>query len=335
MNALVALVGVVLLSVVAWLGAEAGLETVFSTLLPGLALIVFFAGVIVKIIKWARTAVPFRVTTTTGQQKSLPWIEHSKFDCPYTRTQTFMRMVLEVLFFRTLFRNTRAGVTGAAEDRRLVYGSSKYLWLAAIVFHYCFLVVVVRHLRFFAEPVPGFVRFIESLDAFFEIGVPGIYLTSFGLLAGLFYLLYRRFADAQVRFMSLAADYFALFLLLGIAISGMLLRYTPIRTDIMAVKELAMGLWTLTPVFIAGANPVFYIHLFLVSVLLIYFPFSKLMHAGGIFFSPTRNLPNDNRARRHVNPWADELPNRTHTYEEWEEEFADVMTAAGMELDKK
>ena len=333
MNALVALIGVGLLALIAGVGAGAGLETVFTLVLPGLALVVFVLGVIARVVRWARRPVPFRITTTCGQQKSLPWIRQSPLDNPYTKTQAFFRMVAEVLLFRSLFRNTRAALAGPAADRRLVYGASKYLWLGAIVFHYAFLVVVLRHLRFFTEPVPGFVNFVERLDAFFQLGVPSIYITSFLLLGGLFYLLYRRFADPQVRFMSLSADYFALFLLLGIAISGALLRYTPWRTDIAAVKELALGLWTLTPVTIQDAHPVFYIHLFLVSALLTYFPFSKLMHAGGVFFSPTRNMPNDTRVRRHVNPWADELIDNTHTYEEWEEEFADVMKAAGFELD--
>jgi len=135
--------------------------------------------------------------------------------------------------------------------------------------------------------------------------------------------------------MSLPADYFALFLLLGIAVSGGLLRYTSLRTDIVGVKDLVSGLWNFSPVALEGAHGMFYVHLFLVCVLLAYFPFSKLMHAGGIFFSPTRNLPNDNRARRHVNPWADEIPQTTHTYAEWEEEFADVMKAADMKLDKE
>jgi len=84
-----------------------------------------------------------------------------------------------------------------------------------------------------------------------------------------------------------------------------------------------------------GANPAFTVHLFLLTVLMAYFPFSKLMHAGGVFFSPTRNMPNDNRTRRHVNPWADELPSKTHSYEDYEEEFADIMKAAGYKLDKE
>jgi nitrate reductase gamma subunit len=335
MNTLVALIGVFLLALIAWVGAGIGLQTIFTLVLPGLALVIFVLGVIARIVGWARRPVPFKITTTCGQQKSLPWIQHSPLDNPYTKLQAFFRMVGEILLFRSLFRNTRAALAGSATDRRLVYGSSKYLWLGAIVFHYSFLVVILHHLRFFTEPVPGFVVFVERLDSFFQIGVPTFYITSFTLLAGLGYLLYRRLADGQVRFMSLLSDYFALFLLLGIGITGALLRYTPWRTDITTVKELALGLWTLTPVTIHGAHPIFYVHLFLVSVLLAYFPFSKLMHAGGIFLSPTRNMPNDNRAHRHVNPWGDELIDNTHTYEEWEEEFAGVLKTAGFELEHK
>ena len=45
------------------------------------------------------------------------------------------------------------------------------------------------------------------------------------------------------------------------------------------------------------------------------------MHMGGVFLSPTRNLANNSRSRRHVNPW--NYPVKTHTYAEWEEEFRD------------
>jgi len=334
MNALFALIGVLLLVLFAGLGSRvSGLNTLFTVVLPYAAFAILVIGVIARIVKWARVPVPFKITTTCGQQKSLDWIEPNRFDCPSSKLGTFWRMFLEILFFRSLFRNTRAALT---EQKNLVYGASKYLWLGAIVFHYCFLIVLIRHLRFSVEPVPGFVAFIEYWDSFFQIGLPNIYLTSFGLLLGLLYLLWRRFADSQVRYMSLASDYFALFLLLGIAATGVLLRYvTGTRTDIVAVKEMAVGWLTLRPHVLEGASPFFAIHLFLVTVLMAYFPFSKLMHAGGIFFSPTRNMPNDNRIRRHVNPWAAELPSKTHTYAEWEEEFADVLKAAGYQLDKE
>ena len=332
MNVLLALAGVIVLVLIATIGTGAAqLYTVFGVILPGVAVVVFLLGVIMRVVNWARTPVPFNITTTTGQQKSLDWIEYNSLDCPYDKKTAFMRMALEVLLFRSLFRNTKASLTD--DHSSLVYGSSKLLWLAAIVFHYSLLVVVLRHLRFFMQPTPFFVNWLDNIDGMFEIGLPSIYLTSFALLIALLFLLYRRFADAQVRFMSLLSDYFALFLLLGIVISGGMLRYTTARVDIVQVKELALGIWTMNPVVVEGASPVFYVHLFLVSSLLIYFPFSKLMHAGGIFFSPTRNLPNDNRRVRYVNPWADEIPSRTHSYAAWEKEFAEPMRRAGMKLD--
>ena len=72
--------------------------------------------------------------------------------------------------------------------------------------------------------------------------------------------------------------------------------------------------------------------MFLVSVLLAYFPFSKLMHLGGIFFSPTRNMRADTRAVRHVNPW--NYPVNVHTYEEYEDDFRDKMIEAGLPVDR-
>ena len=93
-----------------------------------------------------------------------------------------------------------------------------------------------------------------------------------------------------------------------------------------------MGLVTLRPTIPEGVGAVFYIHLFFVSILLAYFPFSKLMHLGGIFLSPTRNLTTDTRANRHINPWNYPVP--VHTYEEYEDEFRDKMIEAGLPVDK-
>jgi len=46
------------------------------------------------------------------------------------------------------------------------------------------------------------------------------------------------------------------------------------------------------------------VHLALVASLMIIFPFSKLLHAPGVFFSPTRNQADNSRDKRHVTPWA-------------------------------
>jgi nitrate reductase gamma subunit len=129
----------------------------------------------------------------------------------------------------------------------------------------------------------------------------------------------------------LVADYFPLFLIMAIAASGILMRHF-FKVDVVAVKEMAMSLVSLRPAVPEGIGLLFFVHLFFVSALFAYFPFSKLMHLGGVFMSPTRNLANTSRMRRHVNPWNYDV--KTHTYEEYEDEFREVMRNAGLPLEK-
>jgi nitrate reductase gamma subunit len=159
-----------------------------------------------------------------------------------------------------------------------------------------------------------------------------ILATDLVILAAVTFLFLRRVVDPKLRYISLAGDYFPLFLILSIAVTGVLMRYLT-KIDLLGVKTLGTGLLSFHPVVPEGISPLFFIHLFLVTVLIAYFPFSKLMHFAGVFMSPTRNLANNNRAHRHVNPW--NYPVKVHTYEEYEEEFHDVMKAAGLPLEKE
>jgi nitrate reductase gamma subunit len=330
MNAASALVAVLLLVALAFAGAQvAPLRPLFGTALPYLAIVVFLGGLVWRVLKWSRSPVPFRITSTCGQQQSLPWIKQSKLDCPSTTLGVIGRMALEVLLFRSLFRNTKAELHSGP---KLAYGEEKWLWLAAMAFHWSFLIIFLRHLRFFLEPVPACVLALSTLDGFFQIGAPVLYWTGVISLAALLYLLSRRLWNPQVRYISLFTDYFALFLLIGLIGTGLLMRYFT-KVDIVQVKQLAIGLVTLSPVVPEAPGSLFFMHLFLLSVLLAYFPFSKLVHAPGVFLSPTRNLANNNRMQRHVNPWNPEV--KVHTYAEWEEEFHDKIVACGLPLDKE
>ncbi|NDV25834.1 sulfate reduction electron transfer complex DsrMKJOP subunit DsrM [Desulfovibrio sp. JC010] len=330
MNALYSLVLVFALVLIALFGVgSAHMAGLFGTLLPYVAVAVFLVGFARKVICWAKSPVPFRIPTTAGQQKSLDFIQHDRFDNPVTPGQTFIRMVLEVCCFRTLFRNTKVEL----RDGRVTYASSKFLWLFSLLFHYSFLLIVIRHMRLFFEPVPECIAFVEMIDGIMQIGVPRLYMSDLLILAGLGFLLGRRLQDPKLRYISLVTDYFPLLLIIGIALSGIYMRYFA-HVDIMAIKKLTMGLVTFSPVIPAGISVVFYIHLFLVCVLLVYFPFSKLMHAGGVFLSPTRNMPNDTRINHHENPWND--PNiKPHSYEAYEDEFREPMIEAGLPVDKK
>ncbi len=321
------LVGV--LALIAFFGAQAGGQALFGIVLPYFAIAVFLVGIALRVVGWARSAVPFRIPTTCGQQSSLPWIKSSHLDNPSTGLGAAARMALEVLTFRSLFRNTRGEVRPGG---RFTFSPDKWLWAAALAFHYSFLVIFLRHYRFFAQPVPAAVGWIESLDGFFQVGLPIVYVSDIVLVAAIGYLLWRRLADARLRYMSLPADYFPLALILGVALSGVFLRYFT-RTDVVAVKELAIGLVSMHPAVPQGITPLVFVHVFLVSVLLAYFPFSKLVHMAGVFLSPTRNLANDNRMRRHINPW--NPPIVGHTYAEWEHEFHDKLKASGIPLDEE
>jgi nitrate reductase gamma subunit len=205
------LLAVFLLALIAYLGSSIGLQWLFGIVLPYLAVVIFIVGVVRRVLGWSSSAVPFRITTTCGQQKSMPWVKQATIDNPSTGLGVFIRMALEILTFRSLFRNTRItfSCAGCSSQRPL-------------------------HL-------PG---------------------------RGLF----------------------PLFLIMGIALHR---HFHALRHQSgyhVAIKELTMGLVTFHGTIPRASAVVLHAHMFLVSVLLAYFPFSKLMHLGGVFLSPTRNM---------------------------------------------
>jgi len=329
MNVLVSLAVVGGLFLLGFVGAAPGMGWVFGVVIPYLAVTLFLGGLIYRVMSWVSIPVPFRIPTTCGQQKSLAWIKQEKLDNPHNALTVIGRMALEILFFRSLLRNTKSRLI---EGGRVVYETNLALWLGAMAMHWSLLVILIRHLRLLTNTAPFFVTFLEKVDGFLEVEVPVIYATTVVFLVALVYLLLRRLASPQVRYISLATDYFPLFLLLGIGISGFWLRHLA-KTDIVGVKELAVGLTRFAPVAPDSISPLFYGHLFLVCVLLAYFPFSKLSHMAGVFLSPTRNLANNNRMVRHVNPW--DYPVKTHPYEEYEDEWREKMKAAGVPVERE
>ncbi len=308
-----------------------GMQYLFGVAIPYLAMALFLGGFCYRVIHWAKSPVPFKIPTTCGQGYSLPWIKQDKLEAPVNTSQVVARMFLEIFLFRSLWRNTKATVY---DGPKLTYESSKWLWLFGILFHYSFLVVIIRHMRLFLDPVPWVVSFLETGDSLLQIGAPAMYTTDVTIVLGLLFLFGRRLLNRQVRYISLANDYFPLFLILGIVITGILMRFF-IRTnvDINAIKQLAVGLVTFQPTIVTHISSLFYVHLFLVCALLAYFPFSKLMHMGGVFLSPTRNLANDSRMKRHVNPWNPDI--KPHSYAGYEDEFREDMIEQGIPVEKE
>ena len=329
MNLLTSLIAVLILTLLALGIALSGTLTYLLTVIIPYAVFVFFlAGFSYRIVKWARAPVPFRITTTCGQEKSLLWIRTNPLENPSGLWGVIGRMALEIFLFRSLFRNTKVDI----QQKRPVYGSAKWLWFFGLLFHWSLLIIVLRHLRFFIEPIAPFITALSSLDGFFEIGIPTLYLSDAAILAGITFLFLRRLIVPQVRYISLFTDYFSLLLILGVVGTGLLMRHF-FPADLLQVKNLALGWVTFSPVVPKGIGAVFYIHLCFVFVLMAWFPMSKLMHMGGVFLSPTRNLANNNRMKRHLNPW--NAPVKVHTYEEYEDEFREKMKLAGLPVEKE
>ena len=230
------------------------MSVVYAVLLYGAAG-VLLCGVGHRIFHYWRTPAPLKIPTTPA---------------PVTRSGVVLRMFREVVFFESLFKG------------------SKWTWLFGWIFHFALLLVLLRHLRYFIDPVWGWVEWLQPA---------GVY-AGYGMVFGLAGLWARRILVDRIRYISAPSDHLMLLLLLSIAGSGLFMKYV-LHTDIVAVKLFFLGLLSFDWQPIPG-DPVLLLHLFLVAVLLLIFPFSKLLHAPGLFFSPTLNQVDNPRERRYA-----------------------------------
>jgi nitrate reductase gamma subunit len=322
--------GILLLILLVVIGTEGiGLYSFFAIFIPYVAVFLFIIGFIYRVLKWGSSPVPFHIPTVCGQQKSLPWIKADNIDSPSTTGGVVKRLALEILLFRSLLKNEKVEVEA---PQKLLFRTSVLLWLGAMAFHWSFLVILLRHLRFFLEPLPSAMVVLQRLDSIFQNLLPILYISDVIILIALGYLLLRRVIYPHVKYISLPSDYFVLFMIAGIVLSGVLMRLI-FKVDLVQVKEWVMAMLSFRPMPPKGVNLLFYIHLFFVSLLIAYFPLSKLMHMPGILLSPTKNLKNISRNDRHFNPW--NHPVEVHTYEEYEEEFREPLKEVGLPVEKE
>jgi nitrate reductase gamma subunit len=223
---------------------------------------IFVVGVGLKIRVYARTPSPLKIPTTPA---------------PTTNAGVALRMTREVVFFESLFKG------------------SKWTWLLGWLFHASLLLVLLRHVRYFQDPVWAPIVFVQFFGTY----------AGLTMVAGLAGLWARRFLVDRVRYISTPSDHLHLALLLAIGLSGLAMRFVA-HTDIVAVKAFMLGLmrFSIQPL---PADPLLLLHLTLVATLMIIFPISKLLHAPGLFFSPTRHQTDNPREARHVATWASAL----------------------------
>jgi nitrate reductase gamma subunit len=237
------------------------MSTLFAILFY-LATLVFVVGLLYRIGVYTRIPAPLKIPTTPA---------------PITTGGVVLRMAREVLFFESLFK------------------SNLWIWGLGLLFHGSLALVLLRHLRYFTEPVWAWVAFIQPFGKYAGIT----------LLLGAAGLWARRLFVERIRYISTPSDHLMLALFIVIALSGLTMTFV-VHTDVVAVKGFFLGLmnfnWQVLP---SGIN--LYVHLLMVAVLLMIFPISKLLHAPGVFFSPSRNQTDNPREKRHISAWAKQL----------------------------
>jgi len=228
--------------------------------------VLFYIAILSLVIGLAMQITKFALTPAPLKIPTTP--------APVTQFGVILRMAREAALFESLFKGT------------------KWTWAFGWLFHISLFLVLLRHTRYFLPAMPELITLLQPF---------GIY-AGLTMIAGLAGLWGRRFLVDRIRYISVTSDHLILALLIAIAASGLTMKFL-VHTDIVSVKAFFTGLMTLNFKELP-ADPLLLLHLTLVAVLMIIFPYSKLIHAAGIFFRPTRNQIDNPREHRHIAAWA-------------------------------
>ena len=214
---------------------------------PYAALVVFVMGMTWRTAGWLRRPVPFPLALDPFPAGAA------------TRVAVLAK---ELLLFSSLLKG----------DRRL--------WLLAGLMHASLAAIVLGHVVGISSLGQQFTILGASPESSTAMSKTLGVLVGLLFVASVFALLRRRRTVSEVRRLSAAADYFDLTLLLAIAATGLLMRLAPVDFDLAAVRAYIGSVLVLRPTDIPDQS-LFIVHFVLVGVLLVYFPFSKLVHVTG------------------------------------------------------
>ncbi len=216
--------------------------------LPYIAAAVFVIGMCRQIITWLRVPVPFPLTLLPADSTNIGRIT---------------AICRENLFFDSLRRG------------------DKWLWLWALLLHISLAFIIIGHIAgiYYLAKQFTLVGLSDEASASLSAWLGTIFGAVF--FVALLVLFYRRMTIPEVKRLSDPADYFDLGLLSAIAVTGMYMRLVS-DVDLTAVRVYMAGLFTLHSVPLPQ-HWVFISHFTLVNILLLYFPFSKLIHLAGSF----------------------------------------------------
>lgn len=217
---------------------------------PYVAAAIFILGIAHKLRRWMAVPLPFHLTA---------------FPVPNNAFGRLLVFLKELLLFNSLFRHNRI------------------LWLLSWTMHLSLGLIIVGHILgiyFFREQFTllglskGESRALSHLLGMMSGGA---------FILSLLALLARRFFDTEARATSDLSSYVELGLLAGIALAGIGLRFDMSRQEFLLIREYMAGLILFRPAAMPG-SPWFFWHFFLVNILVMYLPFSRLVHGlgGGI-----------------------------------------------------
>jgi len=225
-----------------------------GVVLPYVAVLVFLGGMIYRLSTWKKLASP----------------SMTLFPAPATEQENKLNVIKEVLFFKSLFAGDRV------------------LWVFAWVFHAVLALIFVGHFRVFTGLIDATLAALgmspEGIQAMSGSagGAAGVLILVMVAL-----LLVRRMTLQRAREITGGADYFALGLIGVIILTGNAMRFGPAHFDLTLTRDYFTSLATFSNVTAMQAleNNLFLLHMCLAFGLLMWIPFSKILHFGGIFFT--------------------------------------------------
>jgi nitrate reductase gamma subunit len=227
-------------------------EYILTYITPYIAVVVLIGGIAYQAYRWRkRSPVPAHL---------------SLYPRPESRLGRLGDTLLDMFTMKGLFK------------------VNKLLWVGGFVMHVGLLLLILGHIRVVTDFyfLWDWINWGEAETHTFS-AVAG---TIAGLLfmIPLFYLLLRRFGGS-VKILSTPEDYFILVLLVGIAITGMHMRLV-LDVEQHPMRVFMQGLYKFNWQPVPESSGISFVwHFALVQLLMIYFPFGKLMHTIGSAFN--------------------------------------------------
>ncbi|KAF1085981.1 Respiratory nitrate reductase 2 gamma chain [Sporotomaculum syntrophicum] len=251
------------------------MKLLIGQILPYFTVTIFILGMLYRLGRWAGARIVHNITLS-------PWLQ--------TKGQVVLRVGTEAFLFRNLF----------------IY--DKALWAGALLMHFALFNILVGHLVGFGFLGTQFTLIpVLGITPELSLEMSNLFGAIFGivLFVALLYLLYRRLAKEAVKLVNKPSDNLWLLYLLVLVGIGNIMRFVPdYHIEYILVRDYITALILFRPVVHMELlnNGFFLVHLLLVQILLIVFPFSKLMHVFGMFaeryivnrvyHDPAPDLPN-------------------------------------------